>query len=132
LRAPEPAAATASPGKQDDPISRFFKNLLRDYSDTNPDALRVTARHRRLLAGGSTGPSRPIIGTGGVPAPGPASSGNVTVTPLKAPEITTVEQTPVKTYQPASSGVPAAEPAQGSWPGTLRTRDGGAGHAPRR
>ena len=29
LRAPEPAAAPASPGKQDDPISRFFKNLLR-------------------------------------------------------------------------------------------------------
>jgi hypothetical protein len=63
------------------------------------------------------GPPAPIIGPGGEGAPGPASSGNVTVTPLKAPEITTVEQTPVKTYQPASSGVPAAEPAQAAAPG---------------
>jgi len=71
------------------------------------------------------GPPAPIIGPGGAGTgmsggAAPAPSGNVTVTPLKAPEITTVEQTPVKTYQrsdtppPAQEPVPAARPAASS------------------
>jgi hypothetical protein len=57
------------------------------------------------------GPPAPIIGPGGSGAPGPASPGNVEVTPLKPAEITPVEQAPVQTYQrpepasPQDSGV---------------------------
>jgi Tetratricopeptide repeat len=60
------------------------------------------------------GPPAPIIGAGGSRAPGPASPGNVEVTPLKAPEITPVEQTPVQTYQRPEPATPreSAAPAQ--------------------
>lgn len=63
------------------------------------------------------GPPAPIIGPGGAGAPSPAASDNVTVTPLQAPEITTIEQSPMQTYQrpePATSPEPAsAAPAGG-------------------
>jgi hypothetical protein len=65
------------------------------------------------------GPPAPVVGPGSTgAAPPPASSGNVTVTPLKAPEIQAVEQTPVRTYgsesaapiqaAPEAAGTPAA------------------------
>ena len=65
------------------------------------------------------GPPAPVVGPGGTGAtPPPASSGNITVTPLKAPEIQAVEQTPVRTYgsestaplqaTPEAAGTPAA------------------------
>jgi Flp pilus assembly protein TadD len=63
------------------------------------------------------GPPAPIIGSGGTGTPSPASSGNVTVTPLKAPEITTVEKTPAQTYQrpePSARPAPAAAPGAGA------------------
>jgi type IV secretory pathway VirB10-like protein len=63
------------------------------------------------------GPPAPIIGPGGSGAPAPAASGNVTVTPLKAPEITAVEQQPVQTFQrPDSAPAPTPEPAAASTP----------------
>lgn len=74
------------------------------------------------------GPPAPVVGPGGSGAtPQPVSSGNVTVTPLKAPEIQAVEQTPVQPYrgpeptaplqaQPESAGAPAvtSPPAAGA------------------
>lgn len=53
------------------------------------------------------GPPAPVVGPGGSGAtPPPASSGNVTVTPLKAPEIQAVEQTPVQAYRGPESTAP--------------------------
>jgi len=71
------------------------------------------------MAGCSTavrqGPPAPVVGPGGTGAPPPpASAGNVTVTPLKEPEIQAVEQTPVQTYRGPESTAPmqaAPEPA---------------------
>jgi hypothetical protein len=65
------------------------------------------------------GPPAPIIGPGGsgAPAPAPASSGNVSVTPLKAPEITPVDQEPVQTFRrPESATESTPEPAPASAP----------------
>jgi hypothetical protein len=45
------------------------------------------------------GPPAPIIGPGGASTASPTPSGNVTVTPLKAPEITAVQQAPAQTHQ---------------------------------
>jgi hypothetical protein len=59
------------------------------------------------------GPPAPIIGPGGsgAPAPTAASSGNVSVTPLKAPEITPVDQEPVQTFRrPESAAESTPEP----------------------
>lgn len=66
------------------------------------------------------GPPAPIIGPGGSPAP--ASAGNVTVTPLKAPEITTIEQTPVQAYERPGASAPRepAVPAAGQPAGDER------------
>lgn len=65
------------------------------------------------------GPPAPIIGPGGsgAPAPTAASSGNVSVTPLKAPEITPVDQEPVQTFRrPESATESTPEPAPASAP----------------
>lgn len=64
------------------------------------------------------GPPAPVIGPGGTGATPPAS-GNVTVTPLQAPEIQAVEQTPVQTYRGPESTAPmqaTPEPAGTSSP----------------
>lgn len=70
---------------------------------TNPTRILMLSGLLLALAGCSPavrqGPPAPIIGPGGAGAPSPVASGNVTVTPLKAPEITPVEQTPVQTYR---------------------------------
>ncbi len=52
------------------------------------------------------GPPAPVVGPGGSGATPPPSSGNVTVTPLKAPEIQAVEQTPVQPYRGPESTAP--------------------------
>lgn len=65
------------------------------------------------------GPPAPVIGPGGsgVPAPSSASSGNVTVTPLKPPEITPVEQQPIQTFRrPEPAAASAPEPARAAAP----------------
>ncbi len=65
------------------------------------------------------GPPAPIIGPGGsgAPAPTAASSGNVSVTPLKAPEITPVDQEPVQTFRrPESATESTPEPVPASAP----------------
>jgi hypothetical protein len=65
------------------------------------------------------GPPAPIIGPGGsgAPAPTAASSGNVSVTPLKAPEITPVEQQPVQTFRrPELATESTPEPVPASAP----------------
>ena len=92
---------------------------------TNPTRILLLSGWLLAMAGCSPavrqGPPAPIIGPGGSAAP-PASSGNVTVTPLKAPEITTVEQTPAPTAprpeaaaprEPAAPAAPAASQPAG-------------------
>ena len=80
---------------------------------TNPTRILLLSGWLLAMAGCSPavrqGPPAPIIGPGGSAAP-PASSGNVTVTPLKAPEITTVEQTPAPTAPRPEAAAPR-EPA---------------------
>jgi hypothetical protein len=69
------------------------------------------------------GPPAPVIGPGSTGGAPPPSSGNVTVTPLKAPEIQAVEQTPVQTYRGPEATAPmqsTPEPA-----GTSSTVPGG-------
>ena len=80
---------------------------------TNPTRILLLSGWLLAMAGCSPavrqGPPAPIIGPGGSTAP-PASSGNVTVTPLQAPEITTVEQTPAPTSPRPEAAAPR-EPA---------------------
>ena len=68
---------------------------------TNPTQFLMLCGLLLTLVGCSTavreGPPAPIIGPGGTGAPRPATPGNVEVTPLKAPEIAPVEQTPLQT-----------------------------------
>lgn len=82
---------------------------------TNPTRILLLSGWLLAMAGCSPavrqGPPAPIIGPGGSGAP-PPSSGNVTVTPLKAPEITTVEQTPA----PPSPRPEAAAPSEPAAP----------------
>jgi Flp pilus assembly protein TadD len=89
---------------------------------THPTRILMLSGLLLVVAGCSPavrqGPPAPIIGPGGSGTPSPASSGNVEVTPLKAPEITPVEQTPVQTYQRPEAAAPrepaaAAETAAG-------------------
>jgi hypothetical protein len=81
---------------------------------TNPTRILLLSGSLLVIAGCSPavrqGPPAPIIGPGGKAAPAPASAGEVTVTPLKAPEITTVEQTPVRSYERPDASAPR-EPA---------------------
>jgi hypothetical protein len=81
---------------------------------TNPTRILLLSGWLLAMAGCSPavrqGPPAPIIGPGGSGAPPP--SGNVTVTPLKAPEITTVEQTPA----PPSPRPEAAAPSEPAAP----------------
>lgn len=81
---------------------------------TNPTRILLLSGWLLAMAGCSPavrqGPPAPIIGPGGSGAPPP--SGNVTVTPLKAPEITTVEQTPA----PPSPRPEAAAPSDPAAP----------------
>ncbi len=60
------------------------------------------------------GPPAPVVGPGGAGAPPPAASGNVTVTPLKAPEIQTVEQTPIQPYRGPEPATPASSRPEAS------------------
>ena len=58
------------------------------------------------------GPPAPVVGPGAAGAAAPPAS-NVTVTPLKEPEITAVEQTPAPPYRGPEGATPPAAAAPG-------------------